>query len=68
MNAPTLAGARAPALKGRIAFCTVQCGAAVWAHIHFTVADDLPHDLIGSPVASMPVDRWVEIAQAARRR
>ncbi len=38
------------------------------ACIHFTVADDLPHELIGSLVASTPVDRWVEIAQAARRR
>lgn len=38
------------------------------ACIHFSTADDLPLDLIGSVVARVPVDRWVAIAQAARRR
>lgn len=37
------------------------------ACIHFSTADDLPLDLIGSVVARVPVDRWVAIAQAARR-
>lgn len=38
------------------------------ACIHFETADDLPLDVIGEVVASMPLDRWVAIAQAARRR
>lgn len=38
------------------------------ACIHFQTADELPLEVIGTLVASMPVDRWVEIAQAARRR
>lgn len=37
------------------------------ACIHFTTADDLPLDVIGRAVARVPVDRWVAIAQAARR-
>jgi hypothetical protein len=38
------------------------------ACIHFKTADDLPMDVIGELVASIPLDRWVQIAQAARRR
>lgn len=38
------------------------------ACIHFHKADDLPLEVIGKLVASMPVDRWVSIAQAARRK
>ena len=38
------------------------------ACIHFKTADDLPLEVIGQVVASMPLDRWVAIAQAARRR
>ncbi len=38
------------------------------ACIHFETADDLPLDVIGAVVASTPLDRWVEMAQAARRR
>jgi hypothetical protein len=38
------------------------------ACIHFQKADDLPLDVIGEIVATIPVDRWVQIAQAARRR
>jgi len=38
------------------------------ACIHFRTGDDLALDVIGDIVASIPVDRWVEIAQAARRR
>jgi hypothetical protein len=38
------------------------------ACIHFKTADDLPMDVIGELVASTPLDRWVEIARAARRR
>lgn len=37
------------------------------ACIHFRIADDLPLAVIGSVVARVPVDRWVAIAQAARR-
>jgi uncharacterized protein DUF1801 len=38
------------------------------ACIHFKTTDDLPLDAIGQVVASMPLDRWVAIAQAARHR
>ena len=38
------------------------------ACIHFQKAEDLPLDLIGSMVGRVPPDRWVAIAQAARRR
>lgn len=38
------------------------------ACIHFRNADDLALDVIGEVVASTSVDRWVQIAQAARRR
>jgi len=36
--------------------------------IHFRTADDLELDVIGEVVASTSLDRWVQIAQAARRR
>ncbi len=38
------------------------------ACIHFKTADDLALDVIGKIVARIPPDRWVQIAQAARRR
>jgi hypothetical protein len=38
------------------------------ACIHFTTPDDVPLDVIGQIVAAMPVDHWVRLAQAARRR
>jgi uncharacterized protein YdhG (YjbR/CyaY superfamily) len=38
------------------------------ACIRFKSADDLPSDAIADIVASTPVDRWVEIAESARRR
>jgi hypothetical protein len=38
------------------------------ACIHFKTADDLALDTIGEIVASIPLDRWVLIAQAARRK
>jgi hypothetical protein len=38
------------------------------ACIHFRTADDLALDVIGEIVASIPLDRWVQVAQAARRR
>jgi hypothetical protein len=38
------------------------------ACIHFKKADDLALDVIGEIVATIPPDRWVQIAQAARRR
>lgn len=38
------------------------------ACIRFRSADDLALDAIGEIVASVPLDRWVQIAQAARRR
>jgi hypothetical protein len=37
------------------------------ACIHFKVADDLELDVIGEIIATIPPDRWVQIAQAARR-
>jgi hypothetical protein len=38
------------------------------ACIHFKTADELPFDVIGEVVASTPMDRWIAIAQSARRR
>ena len=38
------------------------------ACIHFKRADELALDSIGEIVASTPLERWVEIAKAARRR
>ena len=38
------------------------------ACIRFKTAEDLPLELIGSIVAATPVDRWIAIAEAARRR
>ena len=38
------------------------------ACIHFKTADDLALDVIGQIVAAIPPNRWVQIAQAARRR
>jgi hypothetical protein len=37
------------------------------ACIHFKTADDLALDVVGEIVEAIPVDRWVEIAQSARR-
>ena len=36
--------------------------------LRFKTAEDLALDVIGEIVAAIPLDRWVEIAQAARRR
>lgn len=36
--------------------------------IHFQSADDLALDTIGEIVASIPIDKWIGIAEAARRR
>ena len=36
--------------------------------IRFRKADDLALDAIAEVVAAVPVDKWVEIAEAARRR
>jgi hypothetical protein len=38
------------------------------ACIRFKAADDLALEAVGQVVASLPLDRWVEIAKAARRR
>ena len=38
------------------------------ACIRFQKAEDLALDAIGQIVGSIPVDRWVKIAEAARRR
>jgi Domain of unknown function (DU1801) len=38
------------------------------ACIRFKTADDLALDVIGQIVAKIPVARWVQIAQASRRR
>ena len=37
------------------------------ACVRFRTADDLPLDLIGAIVASLPVDQWVAIAKSVRR-
>ena len=36
--------------------------------VHFKRAADLPLDLIGALVAAVPLERWVAIAKAVRRR
>ena len=36
--------------------------------VHFKRAADLPLDLIGALVAAVPLERWVAVAKAARRR
>jgi hypothetical protein len=38
------------------------------ACVRFKKADDLPLDVIGTIVASVPMDQWVAIAQGAWRR
>jgi len=38
------------------------------ACIRFKAADDLALDVVGQIVGSVPMDRWIEIAQSARRR
>jgi hypothetical protein len=38
------------------------------ACIHFKTADDLALDVVGEIVATIPPDRWVQIARDARRR
>ncbi len=38
------------------------------ACIRFKTADDLPLDVIGEIVSAFPVERWIELARAARRR
>jgi hypothetical protein len=38
------------------------------ACIRFQTADQLELDVIAETVASMPVDRWIAVAEAARRR
>ena len=37
------------------------------ACIHFKTADDLALEIVGQIVAAVPADRWVKIAQDARR-
>jgi hypothetical protein len=37
------------------------------ACVHFQSADDLAQDVIATIIGSVPVERWVAIAQAARR-
>src|SRR5688572_2209801 len=36
--------------------------------IRFKRADDLPLDAIGDVVASVPMERWIEIAKSVRRK
>lgn len=38
------------------------------ACIRFQAADDLALDVVGEIVASVPLDKWVQMAKAARRR
>lgn len=38
------------------------------ACIRFQTASDLALDTVGEIVASIPMDRWIKFAQAARRR
>ncbi|HLJ75442.1 MAG TPA: DUF1801 domain-containing protein [Thermoanaerobaculia bacterium] len=36
--------------------------------VRFKRADDLPFDTVGEIIAATPVDRWIAIAEASRRR
>ena len=36
--------------------------------IHFKAADDLALDVVAEAIASTPMERWIAIAKAARRR
>jgi len=36
--------------------------------IHFQSADDLPLDVIGELIASIPVDQWIAIFEASRKK
>ena len=36
--------------------------------VRFKSADDLPLETVGEIIAATPVDRWIAIAEAARRR
>ena len=38
------------------------------ACIRFKRADDLDLDVIGDIVASVPMERWIEIAKSVRRK
>jgi hypothetical protein len=35
--------------------------------VHFKSADDLPLDLIGSTIAAIPMEKWVEIYEKSRK-
>ena len=54
-----------PARASRLKAAGINIGKAC---VRFKSADDLPLDIVGEIVASMPVDRWVAIAEASRRR
>jgi hypothetical protein len=36
--------------------------------IRFRAADDLPLDVVGELIGSVPADRWIEIFQKSRRK
>lgn len=38
------------------------------ACIHFDTVDDLPLDVIGELIASVPVEKWIAIAAASRKK
>lgn len=60
-----------PALRNRLVAGFKAAGKKLdmgKACIRFRAADDLALDVIGEVVAAVPLDRWVAIATAARRR
>ncbi|HET7790710.1 MAG TPA: DUF1801 domain-containing protein [Gemmatimonadales bacterium] len=60
-----------PALKTRLETGFKQAGKRLdlgKACIRFQAAEDLALDVIGEVVASVPVARWIEIAERSRRR
>jgi hypothetical protein len=38
------------------------------ACVHFKTAGDLALDVVGEVIASVPLEKWVEVAKTARRR
>jgi hypothetical protein len=36
--------------------------------IHFKSSDDLPLDVVGELIASVPVEKWIEIYEASRKK